>query len=169
MQVTVHYNKLLIAPRKLRAVLTGLRHKAVPEVIALMLASNRTTTEPIRKLLLASISAAKDKNPALRPEQLAVEQLYCNESVRQYRTRRKSRGRSARYAKRGSHLTLIVSWSDSAAPLAKKTVTKSAKTSHEVRDTKPTSRNSKLETRTSKPKAEAASAVKAEPASKKGE
>lgn len=131
MQVTVHYNKLLVAPRKLRAVLTGLRRKAVPEAIALMFASNRTTTEPIRKLLLASISAAHDRNPALRPEQLAVEEIYCNESVRQYRTRRKSRGRSARYAKRGSHLTLVVSWSDSATPVAKKTTVKSEATNKE--------------------------------------
>ncbi len=119
MHVSVHANKLPIAPRKFRAVLGQLRHRTVPQAVALMLASARPTAEPIRKLLLASISAARDKHPSLQPEQLLIEEIYANESVRQYRTRRKSRGRSARYAKRGSHLTLTVQWTEDRGPKTK--------------------------------------------------
>ncbi|MBI2590166.1 uL22 family ribosomal protein [Candidatus Berkelbacteria bacterium] len=108
MQVTVHYNKLLIAPRKIRAVLGQLRHTSIPMALAQMKNSPRTTTEPIYKLLLASISAARDRDPAIRPEELRVQEIFCNEARRLYRTRIKSRGRAGRFAKRGSHLTLVV-------------------------------------------------------------
>lgn len=131
MNVTVSYNRLPIAPRKLRAVLPSLRHRRVMDVIAIMAAMPRQTTTPIEKLLKASISAAKDRNPAIRPELLVIDEIYCNEATRLYRTRRKSRGRASRIAKRGSHLTLTVSWTEAPAAAApKKTASKvaSAKT-----------------------------------------
>ncbi|MBI4185545.1 50S ribosomal protein L22 [Candidatus Berkelbacteria bacterium] len=112
MHVTVSANQLLIAPRKLRAVIYQLRSQSVPTAIAHMKASSRVTTEPIRKLLLASISAAHDRQPALEPKKLVITEIYCNEAARLYRSRRKSKGRATRIAKRGSHLTLTVSWPD---------------------------------------------------------
>jgi len=129
MQVTVHYNKLSIAPRKLRAVVYALRHRTVAEAIALMSASPRVTTEPITKLLKASVSAARDRNPALRPTDLRVAEIFANEAARLYRTRMKSRGRASRFAKRGSHLTLTVEWTEQKAapkPAKPKVTTKPA-------------------------------------------
>lgn len=112
MNVTVHYNKLPIAPRKIRAILGNLKARTVADAIALVAASPRATAEPIRKLLLSSISAAHDRNPALQPAQLTVSEIFCNEAARIKRTRRKSRGRASTIAKRGSHLTLTITWTD---------------------------------------------------------
>lgn len=144
MQVTVHYNKLPIAPRKLRAVVYALRHRTVAEAIALMSASPRVTTEPITKLLKASISAARDRNPAVRPADLRVAEIFANEAARLYRTRMKSRGRASRFAKRGSHLTLTVEWTEqkAAAPVRKakvtaKTAASTSKTEAKPADAKP--------------------------------
>lgn len=108
MNVTVTYNKLPIAPRKLRAVLWTLKGHTVPQALALLAASPRATTAPVEKLLKAAVSAAKDRQPATRAEQVKIVELFANESVRLYRTRIRGKGRSSRYAKRGSHLTLTV-------------------------------------------------------------
>ena len=108
MRVTVHYNKLPIPPRKLRAVLHHVRGANVAKAIAMLDASPRITAEPLRKLLRASISAAQDKNPNLNGADLRVAEVYCNDAMRLYRSRRKSKGRTTRLAKRGSHLTLSV-------------------------------------------------------------
>lgn len=108
MRVTVHYNRLPIPPRKLRAVLHHVRGAVVANAIARLDASPRLTAEPLRKLLRASISAAQDKNPNLKGTDLRVAEVFCNDAMRLYRTRRKSKGRAGRFAKRGSHLTLSV-------------------------------------------------------------
>src|SRR3989338_2702642 len=112
MQVTVRYNKLLIAPRKLRAVLPLLLDRKVPGALEKRQSSPRATTEPIVKLLKASISAAHDVAPALKPSELRVAEVYCKDAARAYRMRLRGRGRSSSFAKRGSHLTLTVAWSD---------------------------------------------------------
>lgn len=109
MEITVHYNKLPIAPRKLRALLGYVkRGQNVPAAVAQIAALPNATGEPIKKLLLASVSAAKDRRPSVRPNEVIVSEIYCNEAARMYRTRIKGRGRASRYAKRGSHLTLRV-------------------------------------------------------------
>lgn len=142
MNVTVHYNKLPIAPRKIRAILGNLKTRTVADAIALVAASPRSTAEPIRKLLLSSISAAHDRNPALKPDQLTVSEIFCNEAARIRRTRRKSRGRASSIAKRGSHLTLTIAWTDTPkTATSKKKVTQATKRgdmSNEVGVMKPT-------------------------------
>ncbi len=110
MDITVHYNRLPIAPRKLRAFLAYLkRGDRVPQAVAQLRALGSPNTEPLRKLLLASVSAVRDRQAAAQPDDVVIKEFYCNEGARLYRTRIKGRGRSSRFAKRGSHLTLTVS------------------------------------------------------------
>ncbi|MEK7184343.1 MAG: uL22 family ribosomal protein [Patescibacteria group bacterium] len=108
MEVTVHYNKLAIAPRKIRAILHRVRDRRVVDALAELAVTPRTTSEPIRKLLLSSISAVRDRRADARPEDLTVKAIFCNEAARISRTRLRGRGRSSRIAKSGSHLTLTV-------------------------------------------------------------
>lgn len=135
MQVTVHYNKLMIAPRKIRVILDWVRGQKVPAALAQLSASPRVTAEPVRKLLLASVSAAKDKRASVRAEDLTVKEIYCNEGPRLYRTMVRGRGRASRYAKRGSHLTLTVIAPDTTTPAkaAKKPASKTASTPTEAK------------------------------------
>lgn len=108
MEVTVHYNRLAIAPRKIRAILHRVRGRKVTDAIAELLASPRTTAEPVRKLLLSSISAVQDRRADAKAEELMVKAIFCNEATRLSRTRLRGRGRASRIAKMGSHLTLTV-------------------------------------------------------------
>lgn len=108
MEVTVHYNRLAIAPRKIRAILHRVRGRKVADAIAELMASPRTTAEPVRKLLLSSISAVQDRRADAKAEDLMVKAIFCNEATRLSRTRLRGRGRASRIAKMGSHLTLTV-------------------------------------------------------------
>lgn len=108
MLITVKYNKLPIAPQKIRVILGGLRNKTVSEALSLVDHSNRQTAVPVKKLLLSSVSAAKDKEPNLNAETLIVKEIFCNEGHRLYRTMIKGRGRASRFMKRSCHLTLTV-------------------------------------------------------------
>lgn len=108
MEVTVSYNRLSIAPRKIRAVLHRVRGRRLVDAVAELAASPRTTTEPVRKLLLASVSAVRDRRADARPEDIMVKEIYCNDAARISRSRLRGRGRSSRYNKSGSHVTLIV-------------------------------------------------------------
>ncbi|MBI4022628.1 hypothetical protein HY375_00460 [Candidatus Berkelbacteria bacterium] len=108
MQVTVRLNKIPFGARKLRAILDQVRGRTVPMALARLSASPRVTTLPLEKLLRSAISAARDRDPATRPEELTVVAVACNEGARLYRTRIKSRGRSSRFAKRSSRLVLTV-------------------------------------------------------------
>lgn len=108
MLVTVKYNKLPIAPQKIRVILGNLRNKTVSDALSLVDHSTRQTATPVKKLLLSSISAAKDKDPNVKAEDLMVKEIYCNEGHRLYRTLIKGRGRASRIRKRSCHLTLTV-------------------------------------------------------------
>lgn len=108
MEVTVHYNKLFIAPRKIRAILHRVRGRRVADALAELAVSPRTTSEPVRKLLLSSVSAVRDRRADARVEDLTVKTIFCNEAARISRTRLRGRGRSSRINKAGSHLTLTV-------------------------------------------------------------
>ncbi len=108
MLVTVKYNKLPIAPQKIRVILGNLRNKRVSDALSLVDHSTRQTAVPVKKLLLSSISAAKDKDPNVKAEDLMVKEIFCNEGHRLYRTLIKGRGRASRIRKRSCHLTLTV-------------------------------------------------------------
>ncbi len=108
MEVTVHYNRLPIAPMKIRAILHRVRGRKLVDALAELSASPRTTAEPVRKLLLSSVSAAKDRRADARAEDLLVKTVYCNEAARLSRQRLRGRGRASRINKAGSHLTLTV-------------------------------------------------------------
>lgn len=124
MEVTVHYNRLAIAPRKIRAILHRVRGRRLVDAIAELTASPRTTSEPVRKLLLSSISAAQDRRADARAEDLMVKAIFCNEGMRISRTRLRGRGRSSRIAKSGSHLTLTILDAGKAKPVTKAKATK---------------------------------------------
>lgn len=108
MDIKVSYNKIPTAPRKLRLLIGDLRGKSVPQALALVASAKQLIVEHVDKLLRSSISAAKDKNANLQAEDLFVKTLYCNEGSRRYRTRFKGRGRASRFAKRTSHLILVI-------------------------------------------------------------
>ncbi len=108
MDVTVHYNRLPIAPQKIRAILHRVRGRRVVDALAELAVTPRTTSEPVRKLLLASVSAVRDRRADARAEDLTVKAVFCNEAARISRTRLRGRGRASRIAKAGSHLSLVV-------------------------------------------------------------
>ena len=108
MEVTVHYNRLMIAPRKIRAILHRVRGRRLVDALAEVTVSPRATAEPVKKLLLASVSAVRDRRADARPEDLIVKEVFCNEAARLSRTMIRGRGRSSRINKSGSHLTMTV-------------------------------------------------------------
>jgi large subunit ribosomal protein L22 len=120
MEVTVHYKRLAIAPRKIRAILHRVRGRRLVDALAELTVSPRTSSEPVRKLLLSSVSAVRDRRADARAEDLLVKAIFCNEGMRLSRTLLRGRGRSSRIAKTGSHLTLTVIDAGKTTPKATK-------------------------------------------------
>jgi large subunit ribosomal protein L22 len=99
---------LRVAPPKVRHVLGIIRGCEVDDARERLRFCERGAAEPVLKLLDSAIANAEN-NDHLPPDELYVEQAFCDEGPTLKRWRPRARGRATRINKRTSHITIVVS------------------------------------------------------------
>jgi len=97
-----------ISPRKARLVIDQLRGEKVVEVLGYIKFINKAATEPIIKLIKSAVANAEN-NFNLDKDDLYIKTITVDSGPTLKRWRPRAMGRSARIAKKTSHLRLVLS------------------------------------------------------------
>ncbi len=100
---------LLISPRKARLVADEIRGYIYPEAMDIVSYIPRKASDLISRVLKSAHANAKQKNDALRDDQLFVKKVYVDAGPVLKRFRPRARGRGMRRLKRTSHITVVLS------------------------------------------------------------
>jgi len=96
-----------ISPYKVRAVLDLIRGKSYREAVAILENLNKSSSEPILKVL-KSAGANAENNLSLNTDELYVAECYANQGPTLKRYIAKAHGRAGGLLKRTSHITVIL-------------------------------------------------------------
>ena len=96
-----------ISPYKVRAVLDVIRGKSYVEAVALLKAMNKSSCEPVLKVV-NSAAANAENNLGMNKESLYVAACYADQGFTLKRMMPKAKGRGTRLLKRTSHITVIL-------------------------------------------------------------
>ena len=95
-----------MTPRKVSYVITPLRQRTVAEALTMLSAVNRRAAGPVAKVVASAFANAKQRDPALREEEVIISKLLANEGPRWKRFRAAAFGRAARILKRTTHIVV---------------------------------------------------------------
>ncbi len=95
------------SPRKLSAVAAVVRGRSVHDALAILEHTPRRSASSLRKTILSAKSNA-EHNHQFKPESLYISQLTVTAGPRYKRFRPAARGRALRYARKTSHITVVV-------------------------------------------------------------
>ena len=95
-----------MTPRKVGYVLAPIRRRSVADALAVLAATNRRAAKPIAKAIASAFANARQRDPALRPEQVVISKALANEGSRWKRFRAAAFGRASRVLKRTTHLVI---------------------------------------------------------------
>ncbi len=96
-----------ISPFKVRVVLDTVRGKSVNEALALLMATPKAASEPVKKLI-ESATANAEHNLGLSRDDLFVAEIFADGGPVLKRMNPVSKGRAYRINKRTSHITVIL-------------------------------------------------------------
>lgn len=96
-----------ISPTKVRVVLDTVRGKSVNEALAMLMATPKSASEPIRKVI-ESATANAEHNQGLSRADLFVSEIFADGGPILKRVNPVSEGRAYRINKRTSHITVIL-------------------------------------------------------------
>lgn len=96
-----------ISPYKVRAVLDVIRGKKYAESAAILRALNKSSCEPILKVL-NSAAANAENNLGMNKDELYVAECFADQGTTLKRMMPKAKGRGTRLLKRTSHITVIL-------------------------------------------------------------
>ena len=96
-----------ISPYKVRAVLDVIRGKSYVEAAALLKAMNKSSSDPVLKVL-NSAAANAENNQGMNKDNLFVAACFADQGATLKRMRAVSKGRGRRILKRTSHITVIL-------------------------------------------------------------
>ena len=96
-----------ISPFKVRVVLDTVRGKSVNEALALLTATPKVASEPVRKVI-ESATANAEHNQGLSRADLYVAEIFADGGPILKRINPVSKGRAHRINKRTSHITVIL-------------------------------------------------------------
>lgn len=96
-----------ISPTKVRVVLDTVRGKSVNEALAILLATPKAASEPIRKVIESAVANA-EHNQGLSRADLYVDEIFADGGPILKRMNPVSKGRAYRINKRTSHITVIL-------------------------------------------------------------
>ena len=96
-----------ISPYKVRAVLDLIRGKSYREAVAILENLNKSSSEPILKVV-KSAGANAENNLSLNTDELYVAECYANQGPTLKRYIAKAHGRAGGLLKRTSHITVIL-------------------------------------------------------------
>ncbi|MDR3186191.1 MAG: 50S ribosomal protein L22 [Christensenellaceae bacterium] len=100
-----------ISPYKVRAVLDVIRGKQCGEATAILKALNKSSCEPISKVV-GSAMANAENNLGLDIETLYIDECYADQGATLRRMMPRAKGRGVRILKRTSHITVILNSRD---------------------------------------------------------
>ena len=103
------------SPRKMRTVINVVRGRSVPEALDILNFLPQQVTAEVKTTIMSAVHNLMDKNPEERFDEndLVVSLIKVDEGPMFKRFRPAPRGRAHRIRKRTSHLTVVVSNSDS--------------------------------------------------------
>jgi large subunit ribosomal protein L22 len=96
-----------LSPRKMRLLIDMVRGKKVEEALNILKFAPTPQASVVAKAV-KSAAANAENNFHMDPAQLKVVTIYADEAPSLKRFRAAARGRSARFVKRSSHITVIV-------------------------------------------------------------
>ena len=111
-----------VTPQKARRVVALIKGKQAQEALAILKFAPQAASEPIYKLVASAIANARvtaDKtNEYLDDADLYVKNAYVDEGTTLKRFRPRAQGRAFQIKKRTSHITVVLSTPEAAAPAA---------------------------------------------------
>ncbi len=97
---------LRMTPRKVGYVIAPLRRKTVAAALEQLAAMNRRAARPVQKAVASAFANARQRDPALREDQVIISRATADEGPTWKRFRAAAFGRAARVLKRTTHLTV---------------------------------------------------------------
>lgn len=95
-----------MSPRKVRYVMTPLRHRTVAEALSLLSVVNRRAAKPLAKAIGSAFANAKQVDPTLGEHQVIVSRLIADGGPVWKRFRPAAFGRAVRIRKPTTHITV---------------------------------------------------------------
>jgi large subunit ribosomal protein L22 len=114
-----------VTPQKARRVIDLIRGMNASDAQAVLAFAPQAASEPIGKVLASAVANAAN-NHAMDARTLVVAEAFVDEGPTMKRIRPRAQGRAYRIRKRSSHITVIVSDGQAAAPAAKVAAAKRA-------------------------------------------
>ena len=102
-----HLRYVRISPRKVQIVCDLIRGKDAGTAMAILMQTNKSSSEPLMKLLKSAVANAEN-NFSMDVEKLVVSQVFATPGPILKRMRPRAQGRAYRINKRTSHVTLAV-------------------------------------------------------------
>ena len=114
-----------VTPQKARRVIDLIRGMNASDAQAVLAFAPQAASEPIGKVLASAVANAAN-NHAMDARSLVVTEAFVDEGPTMKRIRPRAQGRAYRIRKRSSHITVIVSDGQAAAPAARVAAAKRA-------------------------------------------
>ena len=95
-----------MTPRKVRYAAVPLRGLTVAKARAALTVMNRRAAAPLATLIASAFANARQRQPALREDEVVISRLVANEGPRLKRFRAAAFGRAARVLKRTTHIVV---------------------------------------------------------------
>ena len=114
-----------VTPQKARRVIDLIRGMNASDAQAVLAFAPQAASEPIGKVLASAVANAAN-NHAMDARTLVVSEAFVDEGPTMKRIRPRAQGRAYRIRKRSSHITVIVSDGQAAAPAARVAAAKRA-------------------------------------------
>ena len=125
-----------VTPQKARRVIDLIRGMNASDAQAVLAFAPQAASEPIGKVLASAVANAAN-NHAMDARTLVVSEAFVDEGPTMKRIRPRAQGRAYRIRKRSSHITVIVSDGQVAAPAAKVAAAKRAAKAVATEETAP--------------------------------
>lgn len=107
MEAKAYLKHLRISPRKVQIVCDLIRGMDVKKATAVLLNKNKSSSEPVLKLLKSAIANAEN-NHHMNTEKLYVAQIFATSGPIMKRIMPRAQGRAFRIFKRTSHVTIVL-------------------------------------------------------------
>lgn len=107
MEARAYLKHIRISPRKVQIVCDLIRGKSVQQAAGILLNTNKSSSEPMMKLLKSAMANAEN-NHGMNPENLYVAEVFACPGPVMKRVKPRAQGRAFRILKRTSHVTMVL-------------------------------------------------------------
>ena len=107
MEARAYLKHLRISPRKVQIVCDLIRGMDAKKAVAVLLNKNKSSSEPILKLLKSAMANAEN-NHHMNTEKLYVAEIFATSGPIMKRIMPRAQGRAFRIFKRTSHVTIVL-------------------------------------------------------------